>query len=149
MIEGAQVVFWHWFVLAALFVAIEMIAPGTFMLWLGAAALMVGVVLWIIPDASLAIQLTVFAICAVSSVFGWRYFQRRNPTSSEAPTLNQRMTTYMFKTYVLVEPIVNGTGLAKVEDSVWSVSGPDLPKGTKVRVVGIDGTILKVTAAED
>ncbi len=149
MLETTQVVFWHWFMLAAVFIAIEMLVPGTFMLWLGAAAAVVGVMLWVVPGLSPAMQLTVFAICTVLSVFAWRRYQRRHPIASEVPTLNQRMATYMFKTYVLVEPIVNGTGLAKIEDSVWSVSGPDLPKGTKVRVVGIDGTILKVTAPED
>ena len=34
----------------------------------------------------------------------------------------------------------------KVADTMWGVAGPDLPSGTKVRVVGVEGTVLRVRA---
>jgi len=48
--------------------------------------------------------------------------------------------------YVLVEAIVNGRGKARVGDGQWLVAGPDLPVGTEVEVVGVDGSLLKVRA---
>jgi membrane protein implicated in regulation of membrane protease activity len=48
--------------------------------------------------------------------------------------------------YVLVEPIVNGRGKAKVGDGQWLVSGPDLPVGTEIEVVAVDGAMLQVRA---
>ena len=47
----------------------------------------------------------------------------------------------------LPDPIVNGRGSVKIGDSIWRVEGPELPKGTRVRVLGADGTLLKVTPA--
>jgi membrane protein implicated in regulation of membrane protease activity len=48
---------------------------------------------------------------------------------------------------VLVEPIEHGSGKAKLGDGVWKVSGPELPAGARVRVVGVDGVVLKVIPA--
>jgi membrane protein implicated in regulation of membrane protease activity len=48
---------------------------------------------------------------------------------------------------MLLEPISGGYGRARVGDSVWKVSGPELPAGTRVRVTGADGTVLTVEAA--
>jgi membrane protein implicated in regulation of membrane protease activity len=49
--------------------------------------------------------------------------------------------------FVLVEAIVNGRGKARVGDGQWLVTGPDLPAGSDVEVVGVDGALLKVRAA--
>ena len=43
-----------------------------------------------------------------------------------------------------MEAIEQGSGKARLGDGVWKVSGPELPVGARVRVVGVDGTILKV-----
>ena len=47
----------------------------------------------------------------------------------------------------LDQAIENGVGYVRLDDSRWKVSGPDLPKGTKVRVTGADGTVLEVEEA--
>ncbi len=140
--DSTQVLFWHWWALGALFVVIEMIAPGAFMLWLGVAAGAAGLLLFIVPAASVGWQFLTFAVVAVASVFLWRRLQRPVPT--DKPTLNQRGQGYVFREFKLVEPIVNGYGKAAVEDTVWTVTGPDAPAGAAVRVVGVDGTVLKV-----
>jgi membrane protein implicated in regulation of membrane protease activity len=50
--------------------------------------------------------------------------------------------------FVLHEAIHEGRGKVKAGDSLWLVSGPDLPAGTRVRVTGQDGVILKVEACQ-
>jgi membrane protein implicated in regulation of membrane protease activity len=142
MIESTQVLFWHWWALGAVFVVIEMIAPGTFMLWLGVACAASGLLLLVIPSASFGWQFLTFAVVTIASVFLWRRYQR--PTPTDQPTLNQRGQSYVSRTFKLIEPNVNGYGKAEVEDTVWTVSGKDAPAGATVRVVGVDGTVLKV-----
>jgi membrane protein implicated in regulation of membrane protease activity len=48
---------------------------------------------------------------------------------------------------VLIEPIVNGRGKARVGDGEWLVNGPDLPLGATVLVVGVEGNTLQVQPA--
>ena len=35
---------WLWFVVAAVFLLLELLAPGVFMLWLGLAAILIGII---------------------------------------------------------------------------------------------------------
>jgi inner membrane protein len=42
---------------------------------------------------------------------------------------------------------VNGRGSIKTGDTIWRVEGPELAKGARIKVVGADGTLLKVVAA--
>jgi membrane protein implicated in regulation of membrane protease activity len=58
--------------------------------------------------------------------------------------LNRRAEQLIGGRYVLIEAIVNGRGKARVGDGQWLVSGPDLPEGSTVEVVAVEGTTLKV-----
>ncbi|MGH7004326.1 MAG: NfeD family protein [Alphaproteobacteria bacterium] len=46
----------------------------------------------------------------------------------------------------LEEATVNGRGRARIGDSLWRVTGPDLAAGTRVRITGMDQGTLKVEA---
>ncbi|MGN6092983.1 MAG: NfeD family protein, partial [Luteibacter jiangsuensis] len=70
----------------------------------------------------------------------------RGPPGNER--LNRRGEQLIGQRYVLCEAILNGRGKAKVGDGTWLVTGPDLPLGATVEVVGIDGTTLRVKAAD-
>ena len=67
-----------------------------------------------------------------------------NPVISDQPNLNRRGQQYVGRTFTLDEPIVNGLGKIHVDDSTWKIEGNDCPAGTKVKVTGVDGVILKV-----
>ena len=61
--------------------------------------------------------------------------------------LNRRGEQYVGRRLTLDEPIVNGRGQVKVDNSTWRVEGADLPAGTPVIVTGVRGTILNVERA--
>ena len=42
---------------------------------------------------------------------------------------------------------MNGEGKIKVDDSTWKISGADMEAGVSIRVVAIEGSILKVEAS--
>ena len=71
-------------------------------------------------------------------------YLRWNPLESDRPLLNERAVQQIGQCYDLVDPIVNGRGSVKIGNSIWRVEGQELPKGTRVRVLGADGTLLKV-----
>ena len=141
--------FWYWWVAAAALVVLEIFAPGVFFLWLGVAAGAVGVVALAIPGLDWRIELLLFAALSIAAVIGYRAFLRRRPIETDAPTLNRRGEQYVGKVVPLTEPIVNGVGRVRIGDGGWQVEGPDTPVGRRVRVIGIDGIMLKVERADD
>jgi membrane protein implicated in regulation of membrane protease activity len=145
-LDGTQ--FWHWWILAAIFAGIEILAPGVFFIWLGAAAALTGLIALIIPSLGWEIEALIFAVLAVVTVVYWRNRVRKGAAEDDpAAMLNRRGAQMIGRTAVLSEPIQNGRGKARIDDTVWRVEGGDLPAGTQVKVTGVDGAILKVEAA--
>jgi membrane protein implicated in regulation of membrane protease activity len=140
--------FWHWLIFGVLLMALEVLAPAMVLMWFGFGALVAGVALWLFPGLPLGMQILIFALVSLVSVFGWRMsrFREENITS-DTPDLNNRLHSHIGKEYVLTEAIINGRGSMRVGDTAWRVRGDDLPAGTRVRVTGVDGVIFTVTRA--
>ncbi|MCB1858416.1 MAG: NfeD family protein [Gammaproteobacteria bacterium] len=139
-----QIVYWHWLALGVLLVILEAFSPGVFLIWLGIAAAVVGGALWLFPDLAWELQLWLFAVFSVTTILLWRERLRRHPTPSDQPKLNRRGEQYVGRLFTLNEPIVNGLGKIRVDDSTWKVAGQDCGPGTRVRVTGVDGVVLKI-----
>lgn len=137
-----------WWILALLLIAGEVLLPGYFLLWVGLAAVAMGALLWIVPSLGLLAQAVLFAVLAFGTCVAYARWlrprlERREPGNER---LNRRGEQMIGQRYVLIEPIVNGRGKARVGDGQWLVSGPDLPMGSTVEVLAVDGTTLKVRA---
>lgn len=135
-----------WAALALLLFAAETLAPGAFLLWLGfaATALFVLVVLFDIPVLA---QVALFVALSFVSIQIYRRWFRGDGQPSDQPTLNRRAQALVGRVVPLERAIVNGLGRVQIADAFWDVHGPDLPTGTPVRIVGVDGMSLKVEAA--
>jgi membrane protein implicated in regulation of membrane protease activity len=142
-----EVLFWHWWILAGILMVLEVVAPGVFLLWLGIAAAITGLIAYVVPGMDWQWEALVFALLSIVTVWGWRYYQRRNPTETDLPMLNRRGEQYVGRRLSLDQAIVNGRGQVKVDDSTWRVEGADLPAGTAIVVTGVKGTILVVERA--
>jgi inner membrane protein len=136
---------WDWFILAALLFLLEVLAPGMFMLWLGLAAIIMGIVASTIA-LSWQVQLIGFAVLALVLVPAWRHFATKVEKPAESPFLNRRAEGYVGRVFTLDKPIVDGCGAVRIDDTIWRVSGPDCPAGSRVRVAGTDGANLLVEA---
>lgn len=142
-----SIVYWHWLVLGVLLVTVEIFAPSTFFLWLGISAAIVGLVLLVIPGLSWPIQIILFAVLAVASIILGRQYLRKRPIQTDEPLLNLRAEQYVGRIFTLEEPVVNGVGKVRVDDSTWRIAGPDVAAGSQVRIVAADGVILKFEPA--
>ena len=136
---------WNWFILAALLLLLEVMAPGMFMLWLGFSAILVGIisnaVVW-----SWQAQLIAFAVFAIAAVPAWRHLARKVEKPAESPFLNRRAEGYVGREFTLDKPIVGGVGTIRIDDTVWRVTGPDVPAGSRVRIARAEGAALMVEA---
>jgi inner membrane protein len=137
--------FWYWLILAAVFGVIEVAVPAMVCIWFAAAAVGAAVIAWVAPGLAWEHQALIFAALAIASVvFGRRAFApARSPPRSERH-LNRRAESHVGRIFTLDGAIADGRGRLKIDDTVWSVAGPDLPAGTRVRVTGADNTLLSV-----
>ncbi|MBU1175955.1 MAG: NfeD family protein [Alphaproteobacteria bacterium] len=138
---------WSWIIAGLILLALELILPGGVLVWLGAAAVVTGIVA-LFNLAPFSIQWVLFGALSLAGVAAWLGLaRRRNLLESDRPLLNLRAAQHMGETLELTEAISDGFGRARLGDSTWRVSGPELPRGARVRVTGYDGTVLKVEAA--
>ena len=136
--------FWYWAVLGAILAVIEVAVPAMVCIWLGAAALGVAAIAWRYPDLAWEHQGLIFAVLALASVtIGRAAFLRVGSAAGET-RLNRRAESHIGRMFTLEGAIVDGRGRLRVDDTSWLVEGPDLPAGTRVRVIGADNTILRV-----
>ena len=141
-----HIVFWHWWILAGLLLILELTAPAFFFLWLGIAAAAVGLILLVFPGIGLETQLVLFGIDSIVAVLAWRKYRETRPLTTDQPNLNRRGHQYIGRVFSLDVPITNGVGKVTVDDSTWKVKGPDLPAGTHVKVIDVEGVVFRIKA---
>ena len=136
-----------WAAFALLLFAAEALAPGAFMLWLGfaAAAVFVGVLL--VPGIPVLAQAAAFVVLGFVSIQVYLKWFRSRERQSDQPALNRRTAALVGRVVVLERAIERGRGRVQIADAFWTVEGPDMPAGTQVRVVAVDGMSLKVQSA--
>lgn len=139
-----RVVPWHWWVLGALLLILEVAAPGVFFVWIALAAFALGLVVFVLP-LPVAVQVLLFAVfCVASVVLGRRYVGRLSLGGEGGDTLNTGASRLVGRTVTVTAPIVNGVGRVRVGDSDWRARGPDTPAGASVLIVAAEGTTLIV-----
>ncbi len=141
-------VFWHWWIAGVVLLGLEMVVPGTFFLWMGAAAGVTGALLLIFPDPSWQIQFLIFAVLSVLSIFGWRAWRKKHPpAATDHPHLNQRTEQYVGRIITLDQTLENGRGRILIDGTMWEVvaeSGVEYPVGTQMRIIGSTGGALTI-----
>ena len=138
--------YWYWAVLGAVFAVIEVAVPAMVCIWLAGAALGVAAISWRYPGLAWEHQALIFAALGVASVALGRTACGRSKARESEARLNRRAESYVGRMFTLDGAIVDGRGRLRVDDTVWLVSGPDLPAGTRVRVTGAENTSLRVEA---
>ncbi len=139
-----QLTFWHWLIFGVVLVALEMLAPGVVFMWMGIAAGLTGIILVVAPQLSWEYQFLIFALFSVVSIALGKKFVSGRLQDTDQPGLNRRGARYIGRRYILDESISGGNGKLIIDDTTWQVTGDDMPKGTEVRVMGMDGATLQV-----
>lgn len=137
---------WSWIVAGLVLLALELAVPGGYLLWMGIAGILTGLVTFV-QQPPWPVQWLVFGILSLVSILTWVRVTRHRKQDSDSPMLNQRTERFVGQTVVLDQPIVDGFGRLPLGDTVWRISGPDLPAGQRVRITGADGAVLHVEAA--
>lgn len=137
---------WAWLALGVMLGVAEMIVPGVFLIWMAGAAIITGLLAWVVP-IGVPIQIVIFVVLALVSVFAGKRYLRDNPIVEADPMMNRRGSRLVGETAVVVQAIEGGSGRIHHGDSEWLARGPDAAPGTRVRIVGSDGAVLLVEPA--
>ena len=138
---------WSWHVAGLLMLGLEILAPGTFFLWFGVSALIVGT-LALFVDLSWQVNVLLFLGIALACLFAGRRIMRKEGKTDGDPALNRRGQRYVGREFLLTEAISEGGGRVHIDDTIWRVSGPDTAVGTRVRVTRVEGASLVVEPTE-
>ena len=139
---------WTWLTLGAALLVIEVITPGTFVLWwLGISAILVGLMSLLI-DLAWQLELIAFALLTLVLALAWWALGGRAKASVDRSFLNRRTEAFIGRVFTVETPITDGRGTVRIDDTVWRVSGPDCPAGSRVKVARVDGPLLMVETIE-
>ncbi|TDN47165.1 NfeD family protein [Scandinavium goeteborgense] len=135
-----------WLSLGGVLLAAEMLGGNGYLLWSGVAAIVTGLLVWLLP-LGWEWQGVVFAILTLLAAWlWWRWLSNRVRQQPRADSqLNQRGQQLVGKIFTLDTTLINGRGHMRVGDSSWPVlAEDDLPAGTRVEVFAVEGITLKV-----
>lgn len=134
---------WIWLTIGVLLAGLEMLVPGVYLVWLGIAAIITGVLTGLL-HLSLPAQVIDFVFLSLIIAFSARRFLRESPIVGADPLMNRRVARMLGQTAVVVQAIEHGSGRVHFGDSEWIASGPDVAVGERVRITGSDGATLLV-----
>ena len=138
-----------WLSLGGLLLAAEMLGGNGYLLWSGVAAVVTGLLVWLVPFGW-ELQGVIFAVLTlIAAWLWWLWLSRRVRDQKPADaSLNQRGQQLVGRRFILDNALVIGRGHMRVGDSSWPVSaGSDLPAGSKVEVIAVEGITLHIKAA--
>lgn len=136
-----------WWILGLVLLALEVVLPGVYLLFFGIAALIVGMNTLFLGTSGRfgwEQQVLAFVVLSAISVYLGRRWYGSKSEAGESGLLNRRTRRLIGREAVLTQAIVNGRGRIAIEDSWWSVEGPDLPEASRVRIIGAKGSVLTV-----
>lgn len=136
---------WLWMIGGVLLLIAEMLAPGFFLVWVGAAAIITGG-FTLLFDIGVAGQLALFALYSAVAVYAARRWYEGRPVATEDPMLNDRSARLIGRTVLVIEPVDEDCGRVRVGDGEWSARGGPAAAGDRVRITGVEGNCLLVEA---
>jgi membrane protein implicated in regulation of membrane protease activity len=136
---------WSWIIAGLVLLALELVLPGGYLLWMGIAGILTGILVLFQP-LDWPVQWLIFGVLSLVSILIWVRVTRRRGAQTDRPLLNQRAEHFIGHEAVLDQPIAGGFGRLALGDTIWRIAGPDLPAGQRVRIVGAEGPVLRVEA---
>lgn len=139
-----------WWIVGLVLLVLEVILPGVYLIFFAIAALIVGTNAFLLQSSGWfgwEQQVVAFVILsAVCLLIGRKWYGSKLDVGATTG-LNSRTERLIGRETTLTDAIVNGRGRVAIDDSWWSATGPDLPVGSRVRVVGANGSVLNVEPA--
>ena len=132
--------FMHWLVLGLSLIILELFLWTVFLLWIGASAITVSIVFYLMPETAWPIQLLIFVALSLASTFlAKRYY----PVKTVDDELHEKAKTYIGKE-CKVSSIDDGAIKVKIGNSLWFAKGTELSVGQIVKIIDVESSTFIV-----
>lgn len=137
--------YWHWIAFGAVLIIAEIFVPSAILLWPGIAAVAIGLINIAFPQADQLWLLLIWGLASLALAAGWQFYRNKTNQDRPASTINRRGEQIVGRHFTLSKDIINGTGELHIDDTRWKIiADHDHSAGTKVKVVAVEGTSLRV-----
>jgi membrane protein implicated in regulation of membrane protease activity len=144
MIDGLEPG-WLWLIGGVILLIAEVIAPGFFLVFIGAAAIAAGL-FTLLFGLGTAAQLALFALYALLAVMIGRRFYANHVPAHDAPRVNDPSGRLLGRMATVVSDVDEHQGRVRLGDSEWSARGGPAAPGERVKITGVEGNCLTVEA---
>jgi membrane protein implicated in regulation of membrane protease activity len=139
------ILWWHWIVFGIILLILEMNTGTFFMLGLGVAAIIVGI-LDTFVDISFTVELSIWIVLSILAIAAWfKWF--REPPITESGQSNYRLDTLGI-VMEDIQPHSRGKVIFDTPvlgNTSWhAISKVDIDKDTRVQIVQINGQLIEV-----
>lgn len=142
-----QLEWWHWAVAGIVLILAELAVPAFVLVWFGLGALVVAILV-AISDVGITMQLTAWLVVSLSLVFLW--FKVFRPESHKT-RVGMSEPAMIGEIGLLTQAVVPfGRGEVRFQkpllgSDTWPcIADEEIPAGTRVKVVVVEGSLLKV-----
>ena len=139
---------WMWGILGLMLLAAEILSGTFYILWFGIAALIITGLLWLFPAMPLALQLFLYTLVSLGSLFVWRRYYKKNSSDSR---VGQSQGEEIGRVGIVIEAISTAqNGRIQFAQGVmgsreWdAVSDETIEAGSQATIVAIEGNSLRV-----
>jgi membrane protein implicated in regulation of membrane protease activity len=136
---------WHWAALALILGIAELFTGTAYLLWLGLSALLTTVITWLLPEMSLTVQASIFALLSIASTSFWFFRNKHRAGKNLDRPLNEKAVALIGRKMTLTEDMRDYRGHIMIDGVLWRIKAHDnYAAGTPVEIKTVEATILVV-----
>lgn len=141
----------HWAILGVLLTVSELLVPAFVLVWFGLGALVVALLLALVPDMAFTPQLLIWTVSSVAMVLSWFKIFKPHQHKILAGRSQAEAIGEVGLLTADVEPFRKGQVRFQtplIGADVWDcIADEAIKAGARVKVVSVEGSILKITKA--
>lgn len=146
---AVEILYWHWIVFGVVLMLSEIVLTTFFILWFGVAAILIGALLFFVPDLTLSWQIFIWTVLSAVLAFAW--FKYLKPLSIDRTKAGLSREAIIGEVgQVILAPNNDRRGRLRFPAPIlgtdeWTIiASSPVTEGDRVRVVDVSGNSLIV-----
>lgn len=137
-----------WLLIGLLLSLLELVVPGTYLIWFGFAAFAMSILVLAVP-LEVTAQLFWFAlfsaVFAIVGLYAYRYIFKRTQTPKQYQNLNDSAQQLVGRKVTVAEDTEDNQTKVKIGDSFWlAYTEKPLKKGDNAEVIGVKDSLILI-----